>query len=233
MVGTHRLSGEIECRYNDNVRLEVGRTESYGGLVLTNRRLIFKSDLGQLDFPLGDPLTYFAFEKTLQVRYGDKIYSFHFASSSGPREWVRDIDSLRGGFPVVVRGEDRDFSIARIIIAALVFSWFPFIVLIFWRDVVGFAKWVVNRVQNLLEGLFKGPVERPTVVMDRRVSDGDILRLARANGGRLTVTQVAEAFDMSLSESERRLNDMVDDFRVAMVVEDSGIIFYEFREMNI
>lgn len=59
-----------------------------------------------------------------------------------------------------------------------------------------------------------------------------ILKLARANGGTLTVTDVAAELDLSLETAEKILIEMDDGFRIRSDVTDEGIILYEFPEVQ-
>jgi hypothetical protein len=58
-----------------------------------------------------------------------------------------------------------------------------------------------------------------------------VLELARAHGGRLTVSLVAAELRIELADAERLLTDMVDGHRVEMDVDDSGRITYVFTEL--
>ncbi len=59
-----------------------------------------------------------------------------------------------------------------------------------------------------------------------------IMQLARENEGVLTVTDVVLSTSLSIKEAEATLNDMVDGFRIKMDVADSGIVRYEFIELQ-
>lgn len=58
-----------------------------------------------------------------------------------------------------------------------------------------------------------------------------ILRLARAKGGTLTVTEVAADLNLSLSAAEKILTNMDDDFRVRSLISQEGVLYYEFPEL--
>ncbi|MEE8590979.1 MAG: hypothetical protein V3V57_16485 [Spirochaetia bacterium] len=58
------------------------------------------------------------------------------------------------------------------------------------------------------------------------------MQLARENEGVLTVTDVVLSTSLSIKEAEATLNDMVDGFRIKMDVADSGIVRYEFIELQ-
>jgi hypothetical protein len=58
-----------------------------------------------------------------------------------------------------------------------------------------------------------------------------VLELARASGGRLTVSLVATELRIELAEADRLLSAMVDGQRVEMDVDDNGRISYVFTEL--
>jgi hypothetical protein len=55
-----------------------------------------------------------------------------------------------------------------------------------------------------------------------------ILRLASARGGTLTVTEVAADLNISLPAAEKILTSMDDGFRVRSDISDEGVIYYGF-----
>ncbi len=60
----------------------------------------------------------------------------------------------------------------------------------------------------------------------------EILRLADARGGSLTVTDVAANLNLSLPAAEKLLIGMDDGYRVRSDITDEGIIVYEFPEVQ-
>ena len=58
-----------------------------------------------------------------------------------------------------------------------------------------------------------------------------ILRLAKARGGTLTVTEVAADINLGLPAAEKILTSMDDGFRVRSEISDEGVIYYEFPEL--
>lgn len=70
---------------------------------------------------------------------------------------------------------------------------------------------------------------------DSKISDGSIqnriLHLALKNGGSLTVTDVVIETGLHIKKAEKILNQMVDNIRVIMEVNESGIIVYKFVEV--
>ena len=58
-----------------------------------------------------------------------------------------------------------------------------------------------------------------------------IIKLAAAHAGVLTVTDAAMATGLGIQQVEKVLNNMVDGLRVTMRVEDTGVILYEFPEI--
>ncbi|MCE2455046.1 MAG: hypothetical protein J4G12_04400 [Gemmatimonadetes bacterium] len=58
-----------------------------------------------------------------------------------------------------------------------------------------------------------------------------ILHLARATGGRLTVTDVASQLSISFKAAETTLNAMEDGVRIVSEVSTEGVIYYEFPEI--
>ena len=68
--------------------------------------------------------------------------------------------------------------------------------------------------------------------LEGREREGRLLRLAREEGGRLTATGVAEAFDISVDEADAALTRLVGDgSRVDVDVDDEGLVSYVFREL--
>jgi hypothetical protein len=60
-----------------------------------------------------------------------------------------------------------------------------------------------------------------------------VLQLATQRGGKLTVTDVATALDLSIPAAERILYRMDDGFRVTSDVTDDGIVLFEFPEVQL
>jgi hypothetical protein len=58
-----------------------------------------------------------------------------------------------------------------------------------------------------------------------------VLSLARAHGGRLSVTLVASELSLDLQEAERLLDSLVDGRRVDLQVDDAGRVTYVFPEL--
>jgi len=58
-----------------------------------------------------------------------------------------------------------------------------------------------------------------------------VLRLAQARGGTLTVTEVAAEMDLSLPAAEKILTSMDDGFRIRSEISRDGILYYEFPEV--
>jgi hypothetical protein len=58
-----------------------------------------------------------------------------------------------------------------------------------------------------------------------------ILRLAKAKGGTLTVSEVAADINLGLPAAEKILTSMDDGFRVRSEISDEGVIYYEFPEL--
>jgi len=58
-----------------------------------------------------------------------------------------------------------------------------------------------------------------------------VLSLARAHGGRLSVTLVASELSLDLQEAERLLDSLVDGRRVDLQVDDAGRVSYVFPEL--
>jgi hypothetical protein len=58
-----------------------------------------------------------------------------------------------------------------------------------------------------------------------------ILRLAKARGGTLTVTEVAADINLGIPAAEKILMSMDDGFRVRSEISEEGIIYYEFPEL--
>jgi len=71
--------------------------------------------------------------------------------------------------------------------------------------------------------------ERRRAIMER--IQRKILRLAKARGGTLTVTEVAADINLGLPAAEKILTSMDDGFRVRSEISDQGIIYFEFPEL--
>jgi hypothetical protein len=71
--------------------------------------------------------------------------------------------------------------------------------------------------------------ERRKAIMQR--IQRKILRLAKAKGGTLTVTEVAADINLGLPAAEKILTSMDDGFRVRSEISDQGVIYYEFPEL--
>jgi hypothetical protein len=71
--------------------------------------------------------------------------------------------------------------------------------------------------------------ERRKAIMQR--IQRKILRLAKAKGGTLTVTEVAADINLGLPAAEKILTSMDDGFRVRSEISDRGVIYYEFPEL--
>lgn len=73
---------------------------------------------------------------------------------------------------------------------------------------------------------------------DRRVGPGrgipapEIYRLAKRNGGVLTVSDVVSELNFDPKEAEAHLDDLTDGHRVDMHVDDDGVVRYVFREFT-
>ena len=68
------------------------------------------------------------------------------------------------------------------------------------------------------------PIRPPT-------TEGEIFRLADEMKGRLTLSDIVIATNLSLKEAEGVINSMVDGTHVTMEVRDNGRIVYEFPEI--
>ncbi|MBN1686475.1 MAG: hypothetical protein JW852_07455 [Spirochaetales bacterium] len=62
-------------------------------------------------------------------------------------------------------------------------------------------------------------------------SEGEIFRLADEMKGRLTLSDIVIATNLSLKEAERVIDSMVDGTHVTMEVKDNGRVVYEFPEI--
>jgi hypothetical protein len=68
------------------------------------------------------------------------------------------------------------------------------------------------------------PVEPPA-------KEGEIFRLADEMRGRLTLSDIVIATNLSLKQAEEVIDSMVDGIHVTMEVKDSGRVVYEFPEI--
>jgi len=66
-----------------------------------------------------------------------------------------------------------------------------------------------------------------------RVLERQVLRLASARGGTLTVTDVAAELDLSMPAAEKVLIGLEDGFRVRSEITDEGLLLYEFPEVQL
>lgn len=60
----------------------------------------------------------------------------------------------------------------------------------------------------------------------------NVLKLAAAKGGTLTVTEVATDLNLAIPAAEKILTSMDDDLRVRSVISEEGVIVYEFPELR-
>jgi hypothetical protein len=65
-----------------------------------------------------------------------------------------------------------------------------------------------------------------------REMQGQVLSLARARGGTLTVTDVASELDLSLEGAERVLLSLDDGFRIRSDVTEEGLLVFDFPEIR-
>ncbi len=71
----------------------------------------------------------------------------------------------------------------------------------------------------------------PSAAGERGGLEPAIFRLALQRGGRLTVSDVVIATNLTPQEAEETLNAMTDGVRVGMEVTDNGLVVYEFTEL--
>jgi len=64
-----------------------------------------------------------------------------------------------------------------------------------------------------------------------RATERALLDLARAEGGRLSATRVAERLGWTTREADAALTDLVDEVRVSLEVEPDGRLTYVFKEI--
>jgi hypothetical protein len=77
---------------------------------------------------------------------------------------------------------------------------------------------------------WNGQQDRRKAIMQRM--QRQVLRLAAAKGGTLTVTEVATELNLALPAAEKILMSMDDDLRVRSVISEDGVIVYEFPELR-
>jgi hypothetical protein len=66
----------------------------------------------------------------------------------------------------------------------------------------------------------------------RAAREQAVLELARAGDGTVTVTEVARHFGETFEASEKFLVSLVDENRVALDIQDDGVLLYRFREVQ-
>lgn len=71
----------------------------------------------------------------------------------------------------------------------------------------------------------------PSPPLRPSTSEGDIFRLADKMKGRLTLSDVVIATNLSIREAETVIESMVDGTHVTMEVSDKGRVVYEFPEI--
>jgi hypothetical protein len=64
-----------------------------------------------------------------------------------------------------------------------------------------------------------------------RSFEGRVYRLAYKLGGRLTISDIIIETGLDTATCERQVNELVDETRVRMVVDDRGFVVYEFPEI--
>ena len=65
----------------------------------------------------------------------------------------------------------------------------------------------------------------------RRFGEGDIFRLADKMKGRITLSDIVIATNLSMQDAEEVIESMVDGIHVTMEVDDDGRVTYEFPEI--
>jgi hypothetical protein len=65
----------------------------------------------------------------------------------------------------------------------------------------------------------------------RKTGEGEIFRLADKMKGRLTLSDIVIATNLSMHDAEQVIESMVDAVHVTMEVNDSGGVVYEFPEI--
>ncbi|MDD9985285.1 MAG: hypothetical protein OXQ31_03340 [Spirochaetaceae bacterium] len=84
-----------------------------------------------------------------------------------------------------------------------------------------------------IEGLFalrRVRAERASQVPKEPDHEHEVLRIARAQGGRITASVIAVESSLSLAEAERVLDGMARGGHATVAVTDDGRVEYEFRE---
>lgn len=72
--------------------------------------------------------------------------------------------------------------------------------------------------------------ERASQVPKEPDPEHEVLRIARAQGGRITASVIAVESSLSLAEAERVLDGMARSGHATVAVTDDGRVEYEFRE---
>jgi len=98
--------------------------------------------------------------------------------------------------------------------------------------VLGLAVFSAGLV--FIRRFLKGPPssEKKSGETARNSIQREIFKLARTEGGSITVSDVVLVTGLSIAEAEKALNDIADGFRVRMDVTDSGIVRYVFTELE-
>ncbi len=98
----------------------------------------------------------------------------------------------------------------------------------FWLFPLGFVG-LAPIVEGLL-ALRRARAERAGQLPKEPDPEHEILRIARAQGGRITASVIAVESSLSLAEAERVLDGMARGGHATVSVTDDGRVEYEFRE---
>lgn len=105
------------------------------------------------------------------------------------------------------------------------FGFFPFFGFLPLLIFGGLAYLLFRRLQG-------GRAQRPQGPGPRRVMESEIYRLAKKNGGTLTVSDVVVETGIDPEEAESLLRKITDGYRVQMDVTEAGRIRYRFTELQ-
>ena len=67
---------------------------------------------------------------------------------------------------------------------------------------------------------------------DNEFTETEIYRLAAKHNGKVTVSDVVTELGIESKRAEKLLESMADGMRVRMEVEDSGLVYYTFPELQ-
>ncbi len=84
---------------------------------------------------------------------------------------------------------------------------------------------------GLEEDSFPGRIETREKKQDEETTESRIFKLADRLKGRITLSDIVLETGLGMKSAEQAIEEMLDNLRVTMEVDDSGMVFYEFPEI--